>query len=153
VADMGKEAAMMTSSEKANATVMLDVFSAIERRDAQRLAELCQPDVELSWPAALPYGGTTRGVGTQPPSWMHTWAPLQPTEAERSMEPRVVASSGDEVVVLWHQRGRSPSGERLDDPVLALYTVRDGKLARAQMFSFDTPAVVEFLERAGGRAA
>jgi ketosteroid isomerase-like protein len=144
---------MMTPSEKANVSVMLDIFSAIERRDAQRLAELCQPDVELSWPAALPYGGTTRGLGTEPPTWIHTWAPLQPSEAERSMEPRVVASSGDEVVVLWRQRGRSPSGERFDGPVLALYTIHDGKLARAQMFYFDTAAVAEFLARAGGRAA
>jgi ketosteroid isomerase-like protein len=144
---------MMSPTEKANATVMLDVFNAIERRDAQRLAELCHPDVELSWPAALPYGGTTRGVATEPPSWMHTWAPLQLTDAERSMEPRLVASSGDEVVVLWRQRGRSASGERFDGPVLALYTVHDRRLARAQMFYFDTRAVVEFLERAGGRAA
>jgi ketosteroid isomerase-like protein len=113
---------MMTPSEKANVSVMLDIFSAIERRDAQRLAELCQPDVELAWPAALPYGGTTRGLGTEPPTWIHTWAPLQPSEAERSMEPRVVASSGDEVVVLWRQRGRSPSGERFDGPVLAPFT-------------------------------
>jgi hypothetical protein len=29
---------MMNSSEKANASVMLDIFSAIERRDPQRLA-------------------------------------------------------------------------------------------------------------------
>ena len=144
---------MMSPTEKANATVMLDIFNAIERRDAQRLAELCHPDVELSWPAALPYGGTTRGVATEPPSWMHTWAPLQPTDAERSMEPRLVASSGDEVVVLWRQRGRSASGERFDGPVLALYTVHDRRLARAQMYYFDTRAVVEFLERAGGRAA
>jgi ketosteroid isomerase-like protein len=68
VADVRKKAAMMTPSEKANATVMLDIFSAIERRDAQRLAELCQPDVELWWPAALPYGGKTRGIAAEPPS-------------------------------------------------------------------------------------
>jgi ketosteroid isomerase-like protein len=152
-ADVKTEAAMMTPSETTNASVMLDIFSAIERRDAQRLAELCEPDVELSWPAALPYGGTTRGLGTEPPTWIDTWAPLQPSQAERSMEPRVVASSGDEVVVLWRQRGRSPSGERFDAPVLALYTLQDGKLARAQMFYFDTAAVVEFLTRAGGLAA
>jgi ketosteroid isomerase-like protein len=144
---------MMTPTEKANATVMLDVFSAIERRDGQRLAELCHPHVELSWPTALPYGGTTRGVVTEPPSWIHTWAPLQPTEAERRMEPRVVAAQGDEVVVLWHQRGRSRRGEHFDGPVLALYTVHDRKLARAQMFYFDTAAVLEFLQRAGGQAA
>jgi len=143
----------MTSIEKANATVMLDIFSAIERRDPQRLAELCHPDVEFSWPAALPYGGTTHGFGTEPPTWIHTWAPLQPTETERSMEPRVVGSNGDEVVVLWRQRGLSPSGERFDGPVLALYTVRDGRLARAQMFYFDTSALVEFLGRARDQAA
>lgn len=143
----------MTPTEKANATVMLDIFSAIERRDPKRLAELCHPDVEFCWPAALPYGGTTRGVGTEPPTWIRTWATLQPTEAERSMEPRVVASKGDEVVVLWRQRSLSPDGERFDGPVLALYKVRDGRLARAQMFHFDTSALVEFLARAGGRAA
>jgi len=37
--------------------------------------------------------------------------------------------------------------------VLALYTVRDRRLARAQMFYFDTPALLEFLARASGRAA
>ena len=144
---------MMSPTENANATVMLDIFSAIERRDAQRLAELCEPDVEFCWPAALPYGGTTRGCAAERPTWIHTWAPLQPTEAERSMDPRVVASSGDEVVVLWRQRGRSPSGERFDAPVLAVYTVRDGRLARAQMFHFDTSELVGFLGRASGLAA
>jgi hypothetical protein len=39
-----------------------------------------------------------------------TWFSLQPTEAER-MDPRVVATSDDEVVVLWHQRGRSPASD------------------------------------------
>jgi uncharacterized protein len=69
------------------------------------------------------------------------------------MEPRVVASSGDEVVVLWRQRGLSPGGERFDGPVLALYTVPDGRLARAQMFYFDTSELVGFLGRANGQAA
>jgi|SRR5262249_58613233 len=143
----------MTATEKANASVMLDIFSAIERRDAHRLAELCHPDIEFAWPAALPYGGTARGLRTDPSTWIHTWAPLQPTEAERSMDPRVVAASEDEVVVLWRQRGLRQDGERFDGPVLALYTVRDGRLARAQMFYFDTPALVEFLTPATGRAA
>jgi hypothetical protein len=47
------------------------------------------------------------------------------------MDPRVVAANDEEVVVLWRQRGVSPIGERLDQPVLGLYQVRDGKFARA----------------------
>jgi len=74
--------------------------------------------------------------------------PLQPTQAEQQMEPRIVAATDQEVVVLWRQRGRSPNGEHLDTPVLGLYQVRDGRLARAEMFYFDPVTVNDFLSRA-----
>jgi uncharacterized protein len=125
-----------------NIEVMLGIFSAIEVRDFQRLLDLCQPEVEFLWPPSLPYAGGERGA------WAQTWVPLQPTEAERRMDPRVVAVSGDEVVVLWQQRGVSPAGDRFDGPVLALYRLRDRKLARAQMFYFDTVEVASFLAKA-----
>ncbi len=64
------------------------------------------------------------------------------------MDPRVAAISEDEGVVLWRQRGVSPSGERFDGEVLGLYQIREGKLGRAQMFYFDTVAVVNFLKKA-----
>jgi ketosteroid isomerase-like protein len=51
-------------------------------------------------------------------------------------------------VVLYRQRAIDPAGERFDAPVLGLYEVRDGKFARAQMFHYDTAAVVDFLTRA-----
>jgi ketosteroid isomerase-like protein len=66
------------------------------------------------------------------------------------MDPRIVADNkkSGEVVVLWRQRGRSPAGERFDGQVLGLYQVRDGRLARAQMFYFDTLALAGFLANA-----
>ena len=64
------------------------------------------------------------------------------------MDPRVVAANENEVVVLWRQRGVSPLGDRFDGKVLGLYRIRDGKLARAQMFYFDTAAVASFLAKA-----
>jgi len=143
----------MSRIEHADTRVILEIFGAIERRDLQRLVELCHSDVEFHWPPALPYGGTSRGLRTDPLSWGHTWLPLQPTDGERKMDPRVVAASDDEVVVLWRQRGVSPSGDRFDSPVLGLYEFRDGKLARAQMFYFDPTAAVDFLARAKNRAA
>src|SRR5262245_9448614 len=144
---------LMSRIEHANMRVILEIFSAIERRDQQRLVELCHSHVEFRWPPVLPYGGTSRGLKTEPPSWGHTWIPLQPTEAERKMDPRVVGANDDEVVVLWRQRGISPGGDRLDSPVLALYEIRDGKLTRAQMFYFDPTAVVDFLATAKSLAA
>jgi ketosteroid isomerase-like protein len=133
---------------KENVAVMLEIFRAIERRDRQGVLHLCCPDVEFHWPPSLPYGGVSPGLADDRPTWSETWIPLQPTEAERRMDPRVVAASDDEVVVLWHQRGVTPAGDRLGTPVLGLYHVRDGKLARAQMFYFDTATVNDFLVRA-----
>jgi ketosteroid isomerase-like protein len=133
-----------------NVAVMLEVFKAVERRDQGRFLALCHPDVELHWPPSLPYGGSIRGIEAmreQAPeeTWSGTWTPLQPTEAERRLDPRVVAASADEVVVLWRQRGADSAGTRFDGEVLALYRMREGKLARAQMFYFDTVAAASFL--------
>lgn len=143
---------------QSNEEVVLAVFRAIEERDREALFELFHEDVELHEAPSLPYG--SEGISgkeampaqleTAPErSWLGTWGPLQPTEAERRMDPRVVAARGKEVVVHYVTRALAPNGERFESPVLGLYEVRDGRFARAQMFHFDTAAVVEFLERAG----
>jgi ketosteroid isomerase-like protein len=141
-----------------DAEVVLGVFEAVEQRDREKLFELCHEDVEFHDAASLPYGGSTRGrdalrerLETAPErTWLGTWEPLQPTERERRMEPRVVATAGGEVVVSYRQRAVGPDGERYDAPVVGIYEVRDGKFARAQMFHYDTAALVDFLERAAG---
>jgi ketosteroid isomerase-like protein len=143
-----------------NVQAMLEIFHLIETRDpsnqanTQRGLELLQPDVEFHWPPSLPYGGSSRGLqDTKHPTWGETWTPLQPTKLERRMDPRVVGVNGNEVVILWHQRGLSPSGERCDTEVLGYYRLRDGKLARAQMFYFDPVEVGAFLQRAKAQVA
>jgi ketosteroid isomerase-like protein len=130
---------MMSVEE--NERLVTSIFRAIEQRNDQRFAELLHPDFEIHWPPSLPYGS---GKGQ---TWSDTWGPLQPTETERRMDPCVVAANEDKVVVLWRQRGLGPSGERFDGEVLGLYQLREGKLARAQMFYFDTAAVAGFLAR------
>lgn len=137
----------MLSKEQENSKTILAIFRAIEERDAQQFRALLQPDFEIHWPQSLPYGGSFRGVEPQPRGWGATWQPLQPTEAERKMDPQVIAAKGDDVVVLWHQRGRGGDGESLDEQVLGLYRFHYGKLARAQMFYFDTVRVAEFLAK------
>src|SRR5262249_36574853 len=123
--------------------IVLEAFRAVEERDDDRLLGLYHPDVEFHWTPSLPFGER------HGPSWSDVWSPLQPTEAEQRMDPRVVAATEREVVVLWHQRAVSRRGERLDAEVLGLYEVRDGKFARAQMFYFDAVVVERFLARAG----
>jgi len=131
--------------------IVTAAFAAVERRDEHRLADLYHPQVEFHWPPSLPYGGSIRGATALQASdrtgFDQIWDPLQPTRHERRMDPRVVAATDKEVVVLWHQRGLRPDGQRLDMETLGLYGVRDGKFARAQMFYFDTTAVLRFLKQ------
>jgi hypothetical protein len=42
----------------------------------------------------------------------------------------------------------APTGEPFDGPVLGLYEIQAGRLARAQMFSFDTVSLSDFLANA-----
>ena len=138
----------MLSKEQENCKTILAIFRTIEERNDAQFRSFLQPDFEIHWPPSLPYGGTFRGLEQQPAGWGTTWQPLQPTESEKKMDAQIVAAHGDDVVVLWHQRGRTPGGDSLDEVVLGLYHFREGKLARAQMFYFDTSAVANFLAKA-----
>jgi ketosteroid isomerase-like protein len=139
----------------ANVRVVLEVFAAIEQRDAARFLALTHPEFTIDWPPSLPWNAGVPGrpdqAGHHARSWLEVWTPLQPTAAERQMHPQVIAAAGDRVVVRWHQRGRSPAGLGFDGQVLGLYEVREERLARAQMFYFDTDAVKRFLADAAGQ--
>jgi uncharacterized protein len=128
--------------------IVRQCFEAVERRDEARQRELFHPEAEFRWPPSLPYGRRAGEERGSRPTWEKTWEPFQPTEAERRLDPRVVAASDDEVVVLWQQRGLDAAGNQFECPVLGLYRIRDDKLARAQMFYFDTTATADFLARA-----
>lgn len=143
---------------QSNAEVVLAVFRAIEERDREALFELYDDGVELHEAPSLPYGyegivgkeAMRDQLENAPEStWLGTWGPLQPTDAERRMDPQVIATNGDEVVVRYTTRAIAADGERFESPVIALYEVRDGRLARARMFHYDTAGFIAFLERAG----
>jgi hypothetical protein len=73
----------------------LAAISAVERRDGQSLSSLYAPDIAFDWPPGLPYSGVYRGdaVLSMHEVFAAVWDPLQPTMAERSMDPIIVASS------------------------------------------------------------
>jgi ketosteroid isomerase-like protein len=135
--------------------VVMQVFRSVEERNPQLALEVYHDGLEFHWPRPLPYAGSSYGITAsleRRPGWAETWDPFQGQD-DRGLGARVVAASEDEVVVLWHQRGRDRAGRQLDTLVLGLYEVRDGKLARAQMFYFDPLAAAEFLAEARGQMA
>ncbi|MPZ58767.1 MAG: hypothetical protein GEU91_20200 [Rhizobiales bacterium] len=137
-------------THRSNSEIVLDVLDAVEARDVERLGALYHPEIEFNWPPSLPYGGTHRGadVSTMSYRFAGVWAPLQPTEAERRMDPIVVAASGDDVIVRYTWKGRDSAGRSIAADTLAHYEVRDGKLARARMYHYDLTGLLDFLSAA-----
>ncbi|MGE0769361.1 MAG: nuclear transport factor 2 family protein [Hyphomicrobiaceae bacterium] len=144
-------------SPRENAHLVLKILSVIEQRQLEQLRDFYHPDITFHWQPGLPYSGSFAGpeVARMSERFAATWLPLQPTEDTRRMDPEVLATGEDgRVVVNYKWRGLAPNGDRFETEVLADYQVRDGRLARAQMFYFDLPGMIAFLESArAGRAA
>jgi ketosteroid isomerase-like protein len=134
----------VTESER----VVLEAFAAVDARDDERLKRISHPEASFVWPESLQPSHFRTAQGKLATSWEQVWEPFQPLPEfiTRKMRPQIVASSGAQVTVLWHQCGVNRRGERLDCEVLGLYEVRDGLLYRAQMFYFDGAAVRKFLQ-------
>lgn len=134
-----------------NANVVMQILHAIEERRFDRLPALYHPEIEFHWPPGLPYSGdfTAAAVAEMNERFAATWLPLQPTEEMRRMNPRVVAMNDDgHVIVHYVWKGLDANGRRFETETLADYQVRDGRLARAQMFYYDLLGMLAFLDGA-----
>jgi ketosteroid isomerase-like protein len=140
-------------SIRTNQQVALDVITAVENRDRKSLGNLYHRDIEFHWPPALPYGGSHRGadVINMATRFAETWDALQPTESERRMDPEIVAANDEDVVVRYTWKARDGANRTFETETLACYKIRDGKLARAQMYYYDLTGLLEFLRDASVR--
>src|SRR4029450_12385222 len=89
------EMSMLSMSAEENIEVVRKIFRAIEERDAARLLELFDPEVEFHWPPSLPYAANVYGRPGEGLTWAETWLPLQTSEVERRMAPRHSAARRD----------------------------------------------------------
>lgn len=107
---------------------------ATNERDVQRAMSLYADDVELVVdPEAFLEGGTFRGdeaVGRWFANWLTSFEPGYRFEIEEARD------LGDVVflVAAHHGRGRV-SGIRVDGRTAYLYTVRDGKVRRVELYA------------------
>jgi ketosteroid isomerase-like protein len=73
---------------EANVRVVLEVFAAIEQRDAARFLAHPHPDCTICWPPSLPWNDGLPGRpdkdGHHGRSWLEMWAPLSPLRSSGS---------------------------------------------------------------------
>ncbi|MGZ5316019.1 MAG: nuclear transport factor 2 family protein [Solirubrobacterales bacterium] len=129
---------------EANVEVVRDQFEAVNERDFPRAMSHYADDVVLVVRhEAFLQGGTFEGreaVGRWFGDWFRTFAPGYRFEIEETRD------LGDAVFLFAAHRGRGrSSGVEVEGKTGYLYTLRDGKIVRAELF----PGRAEALAAAG----
>jgi ketosteroid isomerase-like protein len=116
----------------ANVALIRDFTEAFNRHDIDDLTSQLDPEVELhEWPAA-PGAGTYRGhdgVRKALDSWFEVWAWMH-------VEIVDVVEAEDRVMVTLRQRAKGKGSEvEVEIESFNVYTVRDGKLTRLELYT------------------
>lgn len=127
-----------------NVEIVRRAMDAMKHDDTQAMNDLAHADYEFKTTSALPGAGVYRGLQ----SVMSFSRDFNDNWDTFSIEEQEVSDSGDTVVILGRvkAKGRS-SGVALETSVGYVHTLREGKLARTQVF-FDHGDAIE----AAGRA-
>jgi uncharacterized protein len=127
-------------SEKANVDTVLGIYDAFSRGDVEAILNQMDPQADLQFeaPSTIPWAGLWRG--------REGWAKFFQTVGENldeiilTMEP--VAAQGDNVVAAGRYQGRvKRTGNRIDSPLVHLWTIRNGMVVHCQEMT-DTAAEV-----------
>lgn len=120
------------------------LFDAVPARDFS-VIDLYAENAIIHEAVSLPYGGDytgPEGVIRHGQAYLKHWDKLQ-DPADRQLDPEYF-SAGDQVAVLWRQRGQR-GGRRFDMPAVSVYRLASGKIVDSRMFHYDAAAVAAFL--------
>ncbi len=108
-------------------TVVTDIYEAFGRGDLPAVLSRIAPNADLQFegPAEIPWTG--RYVGHD--GWTRFFQQLGGHVAEITLAMQPFAVDGEHVAVAGRYQGRvRATGQRIDSPLVHLWTVRDGKV-------------------------
>lgn len=129
-----------------NVEIARRMVDAWNRRDIETLRVLSHPEVEFVNSPTAVEPGTRRGSDEVAAAAQAQWEILLDArqEIDRTYD------RGDEIIVLGRLSRRMPESEtRIEDRFLVSWTIRDGKVSRAQVLGFGATEVQEALNSAG----
>jgi uncharacterized protein len=123
-----------------NVEIVQSAFAASNRGDLDTVLQFCAEDIVITQPPELP-GASPRqyghaGVLEAFAIWPEQW------DEYRVEPPRVIADSGDYVIVAARTSGRGKkSGAEVEMDFAHLFTFREGKVAVWQIFVSEDQAL------------
>ena len=125
-------------------------YEALGRGDLPAVLGAMTEDIEWHQAEGGPYGGVYRGPQAIAEN---VFGPLLTDVPDFALTPKEYVASGDTVVAVVRYTGTGKStGKELDLPVVHVWDVRDGKLARFRQF-MDTAKFLEVVPREVATAA
>ncbi len=130
-------------SDQTNLGVVQQIYAAVGSGDIPALLSLLTDDVEwtLQGPSLIPWAGTRRGRE----GVAEFFSLLGETLEFEQFEPREFVAQGDTVVVLGYERSLvKPTGRTFEQEWAHVYTLKDGKIAKARFIEDTAAQVVAF---------
>ena len=138
-------------SEQDNVRTVQEAYAAFGRGDIAALLAMLDEGVEWVTPGppeVMPTAGTRRGRE----GVAEFFSTLAETDDIEVFEPQEFIARGDKVVAIIKCRTRlKATGRAVDDELVHIFTVRDGRVTRFREY-FDTAAAVEALRGAAAQA-
>jgi uncharacterized protein len=120
--------------------VVRGVYEALGRGDVAAVMGAMADDVEWHEAEGMPYGGVYRGGQAVAEN---VFGPIMRDVPNFGVSPEEFIGSGDTVAVVVRYTGTGQAtGKQLDLPVVHVWDVRDGKIARFRQF-IDTAMFLE----------
>ena len=131
-----------------NVEIVRRMYDAWNRRDEEEMLALSDPEVEFVNSPTAVEPGTRRGTNEVLAAARTQWEFLRDGRQEINQ----IYDRGEEILVLGRLSRLMPEGDaRIEDRVLASWTVRDGKVVRTAVLGFGGAEVDKALEAAGLR--
>ena len=118
-------------SEQANVALVQSIYQEFGRGDIPAVMSHLDPEADLSFegPSAIPWAGNWHGG--------EGWGKFFQTLGDNLDDIRVTmepfAAQGDNVVAAGRYQGRvKQTGQRIDSPLVHLWTIRNGLVVRCQ---------------------
>jgi hypothetical protein len=128
------------SMAEGSVDVVRGVYEALGRGDVAAVMGAMADDVEWHEAEGMPYGGVYRGGQAVAEN---VFGPIIRDVPNFAVSPEELIGSGDTVAVVVRYTGTGQAtGKQLDLPVVHVWDVRDGKIARFRQF-IDTAMFLE----------
>jgi uncharacterized protein len=136
-------------SEQVNVRLIQELYDAFSRGAIEAVLNLIDPaaDLDFEGPDAIPWAGSWHGQE----GWTEFFQTLGASADEITLSMAPFAAQGDNVVTVGRYQARvKRTGQRIDSPLVHLWTIRNGMVVKCRELTNTAAEAAACTARAAG---